>query len=218
IARAPELAVDLLCRALTRDAPAADTEQVEALRTGYVRALLVAGRPADAEQAVRDRPGDVTPPPVALRWLLAHACLQRGRPDTALAEAQQALRRADVSPGAAARLHGVSAQSLFLLGRLVEAEAAAGMALAAAAGRRARLWFFEGRWDDALAEIAAGREPADPLGLAPALDSLAAMVAVHRGEVPVLPQSTGGTAARCFDHLRRWVNALAAEADGHPEH
>jgi DNA-binding CsgD family transcriptional regulator len=314
IAQAPELALDLLRRALADTAPDAEAdaeaEQVAVLRTGYVRALLVAGRPAEAERAVRDWTGWMVDPPslaVALRWLLAHACLQQGRPDTALTEAQQALRRADVTPGAAARLHALSAQCLFLLGRLVEAEAAAGMALAADAGKRARartgrpsrgpayvphrhplealeetdqalsalamsdllpdqrtallltrcccledldrleeadrelelgrqacergeatflvwfhvsrarLWFFEGRWDDALAEIAAGREPPDPLGLGPALDSLAAMVAVHRGEVPLLPAATGGAAARCFDHLRRWVFALAAEADGHLE-
>jgi len=29
---------------------------------------------------------------------------------------------------------------------------------------RARPWFFAGRWDAALAEIEAGRQPADPLG------------------------------------------------------
>jgi len=237
---------------------------------------------------------------VPLRWLLAQACLQQGRPDAALAEAQQALTQPGVAAGAAARLHGISAQSLFLLGRLVEAEAAAGLALAASPdgsmvaraggpryvphrhpaealeetnhalsrlslagllpdqrtallltrgccledldqladadrefehGRRvcergdttllvwfhvsrARLWFFQGRWDDSLAEIEAGREPADPLGLSPALDSLAAMVALHRGEAVILPEQAGGTAARCFDHLRRWVGALAAEAQG----
>ncbi len=353
IARAPELAVDLLHRALVDapvDAPQTDGAQLaeptptqldevqlngtqvggtqvggtqvggtqvggtqvggtqpdEALGSGYVRALLMAGRPADAERMARARlNGDSTRGAVPVRWLLAHACLQQGRPDVALAEAQRALARPGATAGAAARLHGVSAQCLFLLGRMAEAEAAAGFALAAdpsggdelaerpagpaylphrhpadalaeteqalstlpsggllpdqrtallvtrgccledldrledadrefERGRqicergdttflvwfhvsRARLWFFQGRWDDALAEIEAGREPADPLGLAPALDSLAAMVAVHRGELPVLPESTGGTAARCFDHLRRWVAALSAEAQGRPD-
>jgi len=315
IARVPELAVDLLGRALAA-VPSADPQVTEreaddlaaSLRAGYVRAQLMAGRPADAERTARTQlAGDAGAGAVALRWLLAHACLQQGRPDTALAEAQQALAGPDVPAGAAARLHGVSAQCLFLLGRLPEAETAAGRALAAGADRRAlarvgasspgrayaphrhpadaleetdhalsafpldrllpdqrtalvltrgccledldrleeadrefeqgrqvcergdttflvwfhvsraRLWFFEGRWDDALAEIAAGREPSDPLGLAPALDSLAAMVAVHRSEVATVPQQAGGTAARCFDHLRRWVGALAAEAEGRPE-
>jgi DNA-binding CsgD family transcriptional regulator/tetratricopeptide (TPR) repeat protein len=311
IARAPEFAAELLRRALaaaSTDAAPVLGRYAEALRFGYVRALLMAGLPAEAEQTARTGPtGDGTAEPVALRWLLAQACLQQGRPDTALAEAQRALAGPDVPAGAAARLHGISAQSLFLLGRLAEAEAAAGLALAAGvhrlgAGRvgapprspgyvphrhpaealaetdqalsaltvdgllpdqrtallltrgccledldrldeadrefeqgrqicergdttflvwfhvsRARLWFFEGRWDDALAEIAAGREPGDPLGLAPALDSLAAMVAVHRGEPATVPARSGGTAARCFDHLRRWVGALAAEAEGHPD-
>src|SRR5439155_575400 len=47
---------------------------------------------------------------------------------------------------------------------------------------RARVRFVDGRWDDALAEIQAGLDAFDPLGMAQGLLSQSALIAMHRGD------------------------------------
>ncbi|MCX5215468.1 AAA family ATPase [Kitasatospora sp. NBC_00240] len=86
---------------------------------------------------------------------------------------------------------------------------------------KARLGFIEGRWDDALAEVNAGRETVDPLGMGGALSSQAALIAVHRGDPGTYAElmehpddSIGGS---YYEFLRRWARALTWEAQGKPE-
>ncbi|MET9619004.1 helix-turn-helix transcriptional regulator [Kitasatospora indigofera] len=86
---------------------------------------------------------------------------------------------------------------------------------------KARLGFIEGRWDDALAEVSAGRETVDPLGMGGALSSQAALIAVHRGDPGTYAElmehpddSIGGS---YYEFLRRWARALTWEAQGKPE-
>jgi DNA-binding NarL/FixJ family response regulator len=124
VARAPELAVELLARALGQD-PGAD-----GLRFEYARALLWAGQPADAQRAIRvalsvrdghaDGAGETT-----LRWLLAQAYLQRGRVEEALAEAEDVLLGGGLTSTEEARFHGFIAQCLLLCGQIDAADAAA---------------------------------------------------------------------------------------------
>lgn len=123
VARAPELAVELLARALGQD-PGAD-----GLRFEYARALLWAGQPADAQRAIRvalsvhdhgDGAGETT-----LRWLLAQAYLQRGQVEEALAEAEDVLLGGGLTSVEEARFHGFIAQGLLLCGQIDAADAAA---------------------------------------------------------------------------------------------
>jgi DNA-binding NarL/FixJ family response regulator/tetratricopeptide (TPR) repeat protein len=127
VARAPELAVELLGRALGQD-PAAD-----GLRFEYARALLWAGQPADAQRAIRvalsvrdggaDGAGETT-----LRWLLAQAYLQRGHVEEALAEAEDVLLTGGLASAEEGRFHGFVAQCLLLSGQIDAADAAAARA------------------------------------------------------------------------------------------
>jgi predicted ATPase len=128
--RAPGLAVDLLDRALGQY-----LLHGEAPRLQLARALLWAGRPADAERAVRSAlaTGPEAGTDGALRWLLAHACFQQGQVELAIAEAKQALAGTGVPDAIRGRLHGFIAQCLLLLGRVDAADAAATQALPAAA-------------------------------------------------------------------------------------
>jgi DNA-binding CsgD family transcriptional regulator len=115
-ARAPGLAADLLGRAVDQELLAGD-----AARFQLARALLWAGRPADAESTVRSSPttgGE-------LRLVLAQACFQQGHLDRAVAEAEQALADDNTPEGVRGRLYELLGQCLLLLGRLDAAQAAA---------------------------------------------------------------------------------------------
>jgi DNA-binding CsgD family transcriptional regulator/tetratricopeptide (TPR) repeat protein len=142
--RAPELAVDLLDRALGQGLMRGDAPRLQ-----LARALLWASRPADAERVVRsalahgaDQPAigeagsDVgeAGPGGALRWLLAQACFQQGQLEPAIAAAERTLAGTGVPAATQSRLHGFIGQCLLLLGRVDAADAAATRALPAAAG------------------------------------------------------------------------------------
>lgn len=88
----------------------------------------------------------------------------------------------------------------------------------------ARLLFLQGRWDDALTEISAAREPPDHLCLTPHLNGLATVIAVHRDQRADLERNragleqplTTGSSRNTFDD-RSWGWGMAAHADNDPE-
>ncbi|WP_216897849.1 helix-turn-helix transcriptional regulator [Nocardia alni] len=82
---------------------------------------------------------------------------------------------------------------------------------------RARLFFLAGRWDDALAEIAARRGLPDIFGHGVVTESLTALIAVHRStEVPewTPPARDDRTGSLTYLHFDSWVDALLLEAQG----
>ena len=89
---------------------------------------------------------------------------------------------------------------------------------------QARLLFLQGRWDDALTEISAAREPPDHLCLTPHLNGLATVIAVHRDQRADLERNragleqplTTGSSRNTYDD-RSWGRGLAAHADDNPE-
>ncbi|NJC68138.1 AAA family ATPase [Planosporangium thailandense] len=126
VVRAPDLATPLLERTLRQRRG----EVPETLRLQYARALLWAGRPADATEAVQAALSAEPKPGVALRWLLAQSRLQSGELDAALAVAEKVLADEGLSDEDAARFHALAAQCLLLTGRAKAAEAAAAPAVA----------------------------------------------------------------------------------------
>lgn len=100
LARAPDLAADLLATAIE------DRPEASALRAHLARALLAAGRFAEVEPVVR-----AAPTTDATRWSLAQALLYQGLLPAAEAEARQALD----TPGN--RFRGLAAYAAFLQGR-----------------------------------------------------------------------------------------------------
>ncbi len=124
-ARAPELAADLLSRAVER-ADARD-ELVGRLRVALAAALLRAGRFVRAEAVAREAPA-AGPDPGSeppLRWILVHACINQGDAEAALRESQTALSSANLTLAQTARFHGAAAQWLHILSRPVQATAEA---------------------------------------------------------------------------------------------
>lgn len=310
IVRAPALAVDLLDRALALDLVQGDLPRLQ-----LARAQLWAGRPDEAERAARAALTSVHSGEnaIALRWLLAHACLQQGQVELAIAEAKRAAAIPRLPAAVAARLHGFVAQCLLLLGQVDAADAAATRALPAAeasadtygkayglsikagvrlmeqrqeegleladlalaalgaqgiqpelqmapqvvrgfclmeldrlaeadaafeaglrqserGGRafltwyhmgRVRTRFLDGRWDDALAEIQAGLDTIDPLGMAQGLRSQAALIAMHRGDfsthASLVAEQDTSLAGKYWDFLRLSGQALLWEVGGQPE-
>ncbi|MGP3980208.1 helix-turn-helix transcriptional regulator [Streptomyces sp. KR80] len=86
---------------------------------------------------------------------------------------------------------------------------------------KASLWYYEGRWDDALAEIQAGLEIFDRLGLSQGLQSQAALIAVHRGDsrsyADLVQRQDDTPSGQNLEFLRRWARALTWEANGAPD-
>ncbi|MGP8298326.1 helix-turn-helix transcriptional regulator [Streptomyces inhibens] len=86
----------------------------------------------------------------------------------------------------------------------------------------ALLLFHTGRWDDAEAEIQAGREPGEHFGMSRALRGLAALIALHQGRGPeaaghlaAARADTGSeTIAPFYAHLTLRAEALDHEARG----
>jgi DNA-binding CsgD family transcriptional regulator len=122
-ARAPELAADLLRRALDGTEPVngqSDGQsdgQSGALRLALANALLRAGRFAAAE-TVADAALTAGPAGESsgrLRWILVQARLNRGHVSAALAEAQRALDDGGLTRPERARFHGLAAQCLHVL-------------------------------------------------------------------------------------------------------
>ncbi|GAA1373152.1 ATP-binding protein [Catellatospora chokoriensis] len=128
-ARAPELAVELLQRAL----PTATRRQAGRLRLQLIRALLWRGEPAEAERLARDAvaTGDDPACDGELRWLLAQTSYRRGHLRESLDVIQQALARPGLSEPERGRFHGFAAVCLFFLTRFDEARTAARQAVLA---------------------------------------------------------------------------------------
>jgi DNA-binding CsgD family transcriptional regulator/tetratricopeptide (TPR) repeat protein len=126
IVRAPVLAVDLLDQAFALDLMPGDVPRLQ-----LARALLWAGRPAEAEKAARAALSSVPDGEhaIALRWLIAHACFQQGQVELAIAEAKRAAAIPGAPTAIIARLHGFVAQCLLLLGEVDAADIAATQAL-----------------------------------------------------------------------------------------
>jgi DNA-binding NarL/FixJ family response regulator len=88
---------------------------------------------------------------------------------------------------------------------------------------RATLRFFEGRWDDAVAEIRAGLDIPDPMMVAAVpLNSIAAVMGIHRNDRAVIsatsawpPEAPPAMAFTVFWY--KWAFALAMEAEGDTE-
>lgn len=77
--------------------------------------------------------------------------------------------------------------------------------------------FWQGRWDDALAELRAGLDVGDVLGLTETSSAMIDLIAFHRGS-PLLalqgPSGPGIASGGHLDMMRAWVEALAAERSG----
>ncbi len=128
-ARAPDLAVPLLRRALGT----VDGEPAQPLRFHLVRALMRAGRVEEAEQAaqaalVADRAHTRDG---ALRWLLAQARYRQGRVGEVVAMIEDSLASPHLDPAEAGRFHGVLAVCFLILEQLDAARAAAETAVSA---------------------------------------------------------------------------------------
>jgi tetratricopeptide (TPR) repeat protein len=119
--RAPTLAVDLLRHALSLAEPR--DQRREILRFHLCRALQWAGRPTDAEEAIRDALIH-NPDPAQeniLRWLLALAYFGQGKLDDTLRECESALATNGLTATETTRFQGLIAQSHFMRSRFDEA-------------------------------------------------------------------------------------------------
>ena len=127
--RAPDLAVDMLSRALAL--VDADDPHAEVLRFQHSRALVWAGRPGDAARAAQNALAANRDPrrEGALRWLIAQALFQEGRQEEAIRESERAIASRYLTAGEAARFQGLIAQCYFFLGEM-DAAVAAGRAVA----------------------------------------------------------------------------------------
>ncbi|MFJ2008445.1 ATP-binding protein [Streptomyces chartreusis] len=84
---------------------------------------------------------------------------------------------------------------------------------------KAQLYYHDGRWDDGLAETGAGLETVDHARMFAALRGQAALIAVHRGELPdmaLLTEQSPSGPANVYGYLHDWALALAHEAHGEP--
>ena len=130
--------------------------------------------------------------------------------------------------------HMMKAWSLTELDRFAEADEAieAGLRFCERTGSplvamyhatRATVRFFEGRWDDALAEVRAGLDIPDPMMVAAVpLNSIGALIGIHRNDRAVISATSAWPedippimAFTVFWY--RWAFALATEAAGDPE-
>ncbi|MGW9595502.1 helix-turn-helix transcriptional regulator [Streptomyces chartreusis] len=130
--------------------------------------------------------------------------------------------------------HYTRGVALMDLDRCAEAESAFAQGLAACedgvgafltAFHVGRTWLFfrTGRWEDAMAEVGAGLEAVDHLGMHATLRLQAALIARHRGALvspafsnPQLNDSSpGSTSAQVY--YQGWVRALSQEANGDDE-
>jgi DNA-binding CsgD family transcriptional regulator len=195
--------------------------------------LLLSGRLDAADQAaaraLTGTDGYVDACALAVR---AAVLLLRQRPAEALDLADQALTALgsdQVQPDRPFAPHLVRGFGLLELGRFAEADAAfaEGRTHDGRASRALLTWhrmggalvrFLDGRWDDALAEVRAGLDASDGVGVTEALHSQAALITLHRGDY----ESYAGVR----DHrdpnpywgwLRLSAQALHAEHDGDPE-
>jgi DNA-binding NarL/FixJ family response regulator len=118
--RAPTLAVDLLRHALSVADPR--DRRREVLRFHLCRALQWAGRPVEAEEAIRDALAHAPDPAqeIVLRWLLALACFAQGRLDDTVRECESVLAGGRLTAAETTRFQGLIAQCHFIRSRLDE--------------------------------------------------------------------------------------------------
>jgi DNA-binding CsgD family transcriptional regulator len=182
-----------------------------------------------AERAIASAGTDPRTTSYALHSLARVRNMQMRQPE-ALALAEQALAALgdrSIPPDLAMAPHLTKGVCLLELDRLAEADEPliTGLRLDERAGGsytptyhliRATLRFWDGRWDDALAEIAAGLETTDRLGLGEAMHALAALIAVHRGDpsagADLGTQSTKNTGGDLYELVHQWAAALSREA------
>jgi DNA-binding NarL/FixJ family response regulator len=142
-----------------------------------------------------------------------------------------ALGAQEIQPDLQMAPHVIRGFCLLELDRLAEADAAfeTGLRQSERGGRafltwhhmgRVRTRFLGGRWDDALAEIQAGLDTIDPLGMAQGLQSQAALIAMHRGDFSTYAGLVGAPdtslAGKYWDFLRLMAQAVAWEGEGRP--
>ena len=158
-ARAPELAAELLSRAVQMADPTDD--QLRRLRAERATALLRAGRFGDADTSAREAlaAGGEAGLEARLRWVMVHARINLGDLGSALAAAQRALASGGLTRAEAARFHGLIAQLLHIMGRpepLASAERARDEGLASGDPHAAALGLQATagakRWDGRFAE------------------------------------------------------------------
>jgi DNA-binding CsgD family transcriptional regulator/tetratricopeptide (TPR) repeat protein len=116
-ARAPTLAVDLLRHTLSLADPRDRRRDV--LRLHLCRALLWAGRPVEADEAIHD--ALIHDPDPAqeniLRWLLALAYFAQGKLNDTVEECESALAMGQLTAAETTRFQGLIAQCHFLCSR-----------------------------------------------------------------------------------------------------
>ncbi|MFQ6397407.1 helix-turn-helix transcriptional regulator [Nocardia sp. KC 131] len=122
------------------------------------------------------------------------------------------------------------AHCLIELDRFADAEAALdqaiehnrrihGVFLAANMVAKARLYWLDGRWDEALVECAsAAMAVPDVFGYTPVLHSLAALIGIHRGtflpDPDAIPAPNDQPGSNKYAQFYPWVKALLLEARG----
>ncbi|MCU1646229.1 MAG: helix-turn-helix transcriptional regulator [Nocardia sp.] len=123
--------------------------------------------------------------------------------------------------------HALHAHSLIELDRFEEAESVLKLAVVRSRNNRgmhlvslARLYFLEGRWDDALAEIQARQGLPDIFGHGLVTTSLTTLIHIHRGvyqasvDTTLKPDERVGS--QTYLHFESWVAALLLEGQGRP--
>ena len=236
-----QAAMDVAQRALNdRDLSQAERARFHGLATQCLQVMSTPGPGRAMQEAVAARDtslasGDAYAMAYGLQ-AIAGAWRWQGRFDEALspaAEAMAAIERAGLIADSQLDPHLIRASCLFDLDR--DAEAGRAFADDLRLAERglgtfflcfhhltvARMLFFTGRWDDALAEVSSAREVPDHLRLTVHLDGLAALIAVHRQDHIELerlrtvldrPLATGASLNTYDD--RSWGHALVTLADG----
>ncbi|HEV7898860.1 MAG TPA: AAA family ATPase [Planosporangium sp.] len=209
------------------------SDEEEARFHGFVaQCLLLSGSveaaDAAAERALAGTGGYGDAHALTMRSVVR---LVRQRPDEALDLVDRALATLgddQIQPDRPFAPHLVRGFCLLELDRFAEADAACAEGRAhAERGSQAfvtwhhmgsaRVRYLHGRWDDALAEIRAGLDATDRLGVAEGLRSQAALIAMHRGDFDTYADALIHRDTNPYwGWLRLSARALTWERRGHP--
>ncbi|WP_433631447.1 ATP-binding protein [Nocardia sp. CA-120079] len=125
----------------------------------------------------------------------------------------------------------LNAHCLIELDRLADAEAVLhkaighnrrihGVFLGANVVAKARLYLLDGRWDDALVECTSGQSVPDALGYTTILQSLSALIGIHRGtflpDPDTIPAPDDQLGSSSYGQFYPWIKALMLETRGDP--
>ncbi|WP_433623645.1 helix-turn-helix transcriptional regulator [Nocardia sp. CA-120079] len=125
----------------------------------------------------------------------------------------------------------LNAHCLIELDRLADAEAVLhkaighnrrihGVFLGASVVAKARLYLLDGRWDDALVECTSGQSVPDAFGYTTILQSLSALIGIHRGtflpDPDTIPAPDDQLGSSSFGQFYPWIKALMLETRGDP--